>query len=525
MARDYCYLSHFVAILSLLVSVKAHTISLEKTVDNDKPNWPVFEHIVYTHPNVSSQVGEITFTECRVSHPLQATYRNVECGSLQVPENYSDPQGRHIKLFVARIKATGKKAHVDAFVPIAGGPGAAASESYLFQGQGFDKILQQRDIYIIDQRGTGKSHRLNCPNMPEQAWAMGSDGDVTETLVPFYRECLEQLAADPSQYTTSVAVRDYENIRQALGLEQWNIYGASYGSRVAQHYLRRHEQSLRTVILDAVVHPQLSLGPNIVLESERALRQMTERCEHADECKQHFPGLREGVDKLLEQLKGKPKDITLDSISTGERESFQLTHGHLIAFIRFSLYSQDSVALVPLILREAYANNNFIPLARNAQLFTQQMGSMISLGMHSSVICSEDQPYLREEDIDREQIAATYIGDGEVELFYELCKTWPSGPVDEEFKKPVKSEKPVLLLSGSADPITPPAFADLASEHLSNSLHIVAQGLGHGLASKGCIPTLMAKFVDKASVKELNAECVKRYTPTPFFIDFNGPSP
>ncbi|WP_185235490.1 alpha/beta hydrolase [Teredinibacter franksiae] len=485
--------------------------------------WPAFPNVVYTDPEHTSTIGDIQFTECRVSYPGKSHFRFLDCGSLEVPENYAKPSGKKITLFVGKIKAKGKKPMEDAFVPISGGPGSAASEGYLFPGQGFDKINLNRDIYIIDQRGTGKSNKLIClDDVDKNLHAHEQNREKTKQLVG---QCLEELEGDPSQYTTSVAVRDLEAVRLALGLGAWNLYGASYGTRVAQHYLRMYPESTRSVILDAVAYPQLNLGYDIAIQSQRALDDMITRCEKVESCKQAFPQLKQGITSLFEQLNENPIELKVENFGSGKPEAFTLYKTHLLMLIRMSLYAPEVMAVLPLLLHEAYANNNFSPLARSAFKTEKTMGDMLSIGMHNSVVCSEDMAFFALRDGDRQRLAGTYIGEHLLDTLLDTCAIWPTGPVDRNFKLPVESNKPVLLLSGSADPITPPEYAVKAAEKLTNSRHLIAEGMGHGLAAKGCMPTQMAKFLDAASSKELDIECLDRLEPAPFFIDFNGPTP
>lgn len=487
-------------------------------------DWPHFEHVTYTNQRESVNIGRVSFTDCRVSDPTDVHFRFLQCGSLLVPEDYSDPTGSKVRLFVARITASGKKPHLDPFVPISGGPGSAASESYLFPGQGFDHILQQRDIYIIDQRGTGKSHKFACEGAQDSVWDY-SDA-ARDELKQALKRCLAEFDGDARFYTTSVAVKDYESVREALGVEQWNVYGASYGTRVAQHYLRRYPGALRSVILDAVVAPQMALGGNIALESQRALDHLVSRCEQDTACAAHFPDFRSGLNRLFSELKENPKDISFANFNTGSPQQLQLKYGHLAAITRMFLYSSDSLAILPLLFSEAYAKGNFGPLARNADKIITRMSSMVALGMHNSVVCTEDVPFLNVSEETRKTLAGTYIGDEVVTALEDICAIWPSGFIDEDFKAPLDNKvTPVLLLSGGVDPITPPSYAETAALLLGNSLHIVAPSMGHGLAAKGCAPTLLAKFVAEASLKKMDAECIQKLQPEPFFIDFNGPTP
>lgn len=483
-------------------------------------SWPEFENIVYTNSGVSTEVGRVPFTECRVSDPGGTRHRNLECGWFEVPEDYSDPEGKKITLFIGRFKAAGNKAEEDPLILIEGGPGGAPSESFIFPGRGFDKIQQQRDIYLIDQRGTGKSNPLRCPTLSEFAFDFSA-----EKIRELARECLTQLPGEPEFYTTSVAVKDLDRVRQALGYKHWNIYGVSYGSRVAQHYLRRFPEATRAVILDGVVYPSLNLGPDIALQSQRALRQLIERCAESEKCSQQYPDLEGGINRLFAQLKNSPLTVAVNNFSTGRKETMEFTEFHLVAVVRFALYSPASAAILPVMLHEAYANNNFEPLARNALEYSAAIETAISIGMHNSVVCTEDIPFIDESTLNKTALQNTYMGTEAIDSMLAMCEVWPGGVLDKDFKLPVVSDKPVLLLSGGADPITPPDYAEKAAEQLSNSKHIVVPGHGHGISYLGCVPIIMAKFIENASLENLRNDCLEKQEPDPFFIDFNGPAP
>ena len=106
-----------------------------------------------------------------------------------------------------------------------------------------------------------------------------------------------------------------------------------------------------------------------------------------------------------------------------------------------------------------------------------------------------------------------------------MCSVWPAGIIDDRHRDPVSTNIPVLLLSGEDDPITPPAYADLAAVELENALHLTGPRQGHGLAPRGCMPGIIGDFVDSASVANLDTACIDRLHAMPFFLDFSGPSP
>ncbi|NIW23324.1 MAG: alpha/beta fold hydrolase, partial [Gammaproteobacteria bacterium] len=201
--------------------------------------------------------AQIATTECRLTAAWLPAV-SAECGTLEVLEDPSEPAGAtQIELFVARVPSLNVAPEEDPLVILAGGPGQAATDLYPRVRVAFEPIRRDRDIVLIDQRGTGNSAPLTCPQISAATVELADP----EALPALMSACLAELNGDPRLYTTSVAVRDLERVREALGVEQWNLYGISYGTRVAQHYLRRYPERTRALILDGVVPNEAPLGP------------------------------------------------------------------------------------------------------------------------------------------------------------------------------------------------------------------------------------------------------------------------
>jgi pimeloyl-ACP methyl ester carboxylesterase len=211
----------------------------------------------------------LALSTCRLTHPSQLVAIDAQCGELAVAENPALPHGRQIRLFVARVPAVSEHGQPDPLFVLAGGPGLGATTFYTGVAAVFERIHRDRDIVLVDQRGTGASNALACPGALDP-----QTPDSVVAVTQEARACLARLAAhaDVSQYTTSLAVRDLDAVRVALGYETINLYGGSYGTRVAQHYLRRYPAHTRTVILDGVVPPQMTLGASLALDAQDALQ-------------------------------------------------------------------------------------------------------------------------------------------------------------------------------------------------------------------------------------------------------------
>lgn len=460
--------------------------------------------------------------DCRISAGPGYPGIKARCGTLPRPENPADPDSPQIELRIAVVPALNLTPEQDPIVPIAGGPGQGSVEFYAIYQGAFEPLRRNRDILLIDQRGTGLSATMDCP-IEDESIIYESDYTLDDTI-GFIEECLETLPHDPRYFTTSVAVTDLEAARVALGYASLNLYGVSYGSRVAQHFARRFPGSTRTVIIDGVVPPQIALGPEIATESQKAVDKIFARCAADEACNERFPDLAGTFHRVVETLREAPVQVVVADPNSGRPQDIRLGEGELAGAVRLLAYNPKTIALLPLMIHEA-GQGNYEPLASQFMLVALSMSDALSLGMHNAVMCTEDMPFLDDTTIDHDAIAASYMGSFQLEVLEAMCDIWPAGPIDEDFKTPVASDIPFLLLSGDADPITPPRYAEMAAEQLSNSEHLVGAHQGHGQIAVGCTNKLAADFVDAADPKVIDATCLERSFVMPFFLDFSGPTP
>ena len=469
-----------------------------------------------------SATARLTLTPCQLEHPEHIGSVPAECGVLRVPENRDQPAGRQISLYVARVPAINRRKRPDPLFVLAGGPGMAATTFYTTVAPAFERIRRDRDIVLLDQRGTGRSNSLSC-ELSDDLMAQETDAEIVAEA----GRCLKQTSvhADVAYYTTSVAVRDLDEARAALGYAQINLYGGSYGTRVAQHYVRRYPTHTRSVVLDGVVPPTLVLGPAVALDAERALLSILSRCAADAECRARFGDPTADYRSLSARMRARPVPITLDDPTTGESSRLELSMLHLATVLRLATYTPQEAALLPLILHRANERGDFKPLAAQYLLVSRSLGDVLSYGMHNSVVCAEDVPFYGEIAIDRQRLEQTYLGTAAVDGLRDICQVWPRGPIDADFHKPLHTAVPALLLSGSDDPATPAANGELASRGFKNGLHVTLQGFGHGQLVAPCVDRVMASFIDGASVHGLDVSCTTLDKPTPFFTSLNGPPP
>jgi pimeloyl-ACP methyl ester carboxylesterase len=465
----------------------------------------------------------LTLSSCKLEDPSSVAVVLAECGDLAVPENPADPTGRRISLRVARVPAISRRKQPDPLLVLAGGPGMAATTFYASASFYFERIHRDRDIVLVDQRGTGRSNPLNC-TLDDDDLYHASDAEIAADA----QRCLTTLqkSSHVEFYTTSIAVRDLDAVRVALGYQRINLYGVSYGTRVAQHYIRRFPAQARSVILDGVVPPQLALGTDTATNAEHALSSILSRCAHDTECSKRFGDPAVAYHTLRNSLEAHPVSVSLSDPTSGEPSKLEFTNYHLATVLRLGSYTAEQAALLPLMLHGATAPSaNFIPLASQFLMVNKSYGDALAYGMHNSIVCTEDVPFWDLSKVNRAELEKTYLGTAQLDGLKSICSIWPRGPIDPDFHAELRTDVPVLLLSGGDDPVTPPSDAEQARRGFTHSIHVIIKGFGHGQLTAPCVDRVMGSFVAQGNVDGLDTSCVKNDVPMPFFISVGGPSP
>ena len=479
----------------------------------------VFSGVLFCCPAFCSAAGAaLPLEDCRLQGEVGSVA--ARCGYLAVPENRAVEGGRRLQLHVAVIPALRLQPEGDPLIVLSGGPGQAASDFYLSVSPAFARIRRERDIVIVDQRGTGRSNRLDC-EFP--------DDDLTlvdpTRLRAITRECLDGLAGDARHYTTSIAVLDLDAVRAALGYERVNLYGVSYGTRVAQHYMRRYPHRVRTAILDGVVPAELGLGPDVAIEAQRALDTLLSRCAADSACAEHFPDVRQQFAALRARLSAAPLDVSLAHPVTARSTTTTLGAANLSAAVRLLTYSDESASTLPLLLHLAQTENEPQALAAQYLMIKESMDAQMAYGMHFSVVCSEDAPRWDAQPVTSQQLEHTYMGGVFMQGLRTACEVWPRGPVDPDFGEPLRSAVPTLILSGGNDPVTPARYGEQILPGFTRARHLILPGQGHGQLAIGCMPFVTAQFIQQGDVAALALECLGSVAPAPFMLSRSGAAP
>jgi pimeloyl-ACP methyl ester carboxylesterase len=466
----------------------------------------------------------LRLADCRLESALAGGSAAARCGRYRVRETRDDPHdgvGKELQLHVAVIPALRLKPAADPLFILSGGPGQAASDFYLSVAPAFTRIRRDRDLVLIDQRGTGRSNRLEC-DLPDDSGFIAFDSQKLQAAV---RQCLAALPGDPRYYTTSIAVRDLDEVRAALGYRTLNLYGISYGTRVAQHYMRRYPQRVRSAILDGVVPAEVALGPDIPIEAQRAIDVTLQRCARDAACAQEFPDISAQFTALQAKLRKEPEKLSIQHPLTGALTDTTLDAARLGVAVRLLSYADETVSTLPLLIHEAQSLRDLQSVAAQYLRVESNLQELIAEGRHFAVVCSEDAPRWSQQNVSDEQAAKTYMGTAFMLAMRTVCEEWPRGPVDADFGTPLQSSVPTLILSGGNDPVTPDRYAVQILKGLRNGKHVIAAGQGHGQLATGCIPRLTAEFIATGSAAALDDGCVRNIRPTPFMLSRTAPAP
>jgi pimeloyl-ACP methyl ester carboxylesterase len=417
----------------------------------------------------------------------------------------------HLDLVI--LHATGSDPKPDPLFYLAGGPGQANVD--VARGYVESWIRHERDIVLVNVRGTGEDNDLQCE-------LHGGDENIQGYLEnPFdveeFRTCLEELKQkfDLTKYSTPLAMDDLNDVRKALGYEKINLMGTSGGTRSILVYMRRHPETVRSGILIGVVplafrNPLYHPGG-----AQYAIDLLFKECLSDSACNDAFPNLEEEFWTVLERLEEGPAQVKIAHPVTEEVIEMRLSLHAFTEAIRSMMYSIRLSRRVPLYIHQAFLGN-FKPITEIAVRLERRSQVGLSLGLLLCVTCSEDVVRIQAEEV-LQETKGSYRGDERVRSQMAVCDIWPKTELPENYADPVEAGVPVLLFSGTMDPATPPRWGEEAARHLPNSLHVVVPG-AHGVFGS-CTDSIMREFLTRGSVNGIDTSCVKSMALPPFRIE------
>ncbi|HEX4915239.1 MAG TPA: alpha/beta hydrolase [Vicinamibacterales bacterium] len=426
------------------------------------------------------------------------------CTTVRVKE--SPHSERAIDLRVVVVQSSSATPAPDPIVPLAGGPGQGAADLAPIMAQRFAAYREQRDLVLIDQRGTGTSNGLWCPPATTATALTGALFDRARLTA-----CRDALAqhADLTQYTTTIAARDYANVFDHLGYKTVNVIGVSYGTRLGLELIRQMPDRIRTLTLDAVAPPDFSWPTTGARDAEAALDALLNDCSRDEACNATFPRMRRDIETAFTRLRREPVRVSIRDPNTGQPESVAFGERDLAYATRGALYGNEALAL-PGWFRRAAAGD-YTPLAQAYVNRARGLEAQIALGVHFGVYCAEDLPFVDWAEAER-AADGTRLGRYLLDEYRKGCDVWPRATIDASFRAPVQSNVPTLIMGGRRDPVTPPRTGEAVKRTLSRSAMVTWPAGGHGSDGQRtaeCRVRIMRTFLRTANPGSLPLACAR----------------
>ncbi len=450
---------------------------------------------------------------------------DVQCGYLVVPENRDRPDGRTLRLSVAVLKSLSDTPLPDPLVYLSGGPGIPSVKYSIGRlGSPFwTPFREKRDLIFFDQRGVGFSGPEFCPEMSFSLYTSTFRGlsasERQSFIVDAVRACRKSMLAegiDFGFYNSSAIAGDLDDLRIVLGYERWNLFGISFGTRVALATMRDSPDGIRSVIIDSNWPPNAPLADNNE-RLARSLRLVFDQCAASADCSAAFPKLEHDFFAILDDFEANPLVLEL-----GDPDRFPdgriVVDGNLLTWAFFQgLYDRNFIDIFPLLVRELLGRNGEV-LAALADGLVLEPG--FSSGLQYAVDCYEwitrITPEMAEADQSRHpdlKVWQPYADDR------AICAAWHDQRADVSELQPVYSEIPTLVASGEFDPITPPSYGRLTAASLPNSTHIEVRGVGHAATPfTECTNDILDAFLEDPT-SPINTDCVAGIAPASFTTD------
>jgi pimeloyl-ACP methyl ester carboxylesterase len=473
-----------------------------------------------------TSIPEYETVDCPFTVP-QGT--EVDCGCITVPENRDEPDGNQVTIQFAIYRSESSNPEPDPIVYLAGGPGEHALESVaLTYDRRFAPLTADRDLIVFDQRGTGYSKpALDCPELIELAYEMLDQHVENDEAIALENEatheCYERLKEqdiDLSSYNSAESAADLNDLRLALGYDEWNLLGISYGTRLALTAIRDFPDGIRSVILNSTVPLQADLYAEMAAAFERALNVLYDSCADDPQANKSYPDLKEVLFDTIDQLNDSPAQFTVIQPLNGKSYDVLMSGDDFFDFIISTLYTTEVIPLVPKIIFDTRAGKySTLALLVGSHLLDMEL---ISTGMYYSVECSEELPFSSQDEIqaslEEYPDIREFLADS-LEESSTICEYWTNTIPDPVENEPVRSDIPVLILSGEFDPITPPSWGKLASETLTNSWFMEFPGLGHDVIVSGneCPLDIALEFID-TPYSEPNRTCLADIEPPDYIV-------
>ncbi|MDP9375441.1 MAG: alpha/beta hydrolase, partial [Chloroflexota bacterium] len=399
----------------------------------------------------------------------------------------------------------------DPIIYLSGGPGGPVEGLVAaFRGPAAENFTATRDFIIFDQRGVGRSQpALNCPEVAERFLqdaprALNPD-EEDDHFIAAARQCRDRLVRqgiDLAAYTTAQSAADVNAIRTALGYDQINLLGVSYGTTLALAVLRDFPEIVRSAVLDSVAPPQVDWLEEIAPAFDRALNLNFATCVAQQQCLMDVETLQAAFGRAFANLNAQPVTVAVTD-PRGRPTDYVVTGHRLVSLIHGSLYNPASIEVMPALIEELSRGEETALRGLVRQRFPALSRFSISVGMHLSVLCGEQvsaDSMAKAEAAERDllpEIRDSYS----IRDIVTICAEWPVEKVEGGSPGAVESDRPALVLASANDPITPPTYGQAAAATLSRSFYVETPGIGHGVFGSGCGGSIIMRFFADPSTR------------------------
>ena len=495
-----------VLVLLAIILVAVSRIALPNTGIGSKPG--ATPTTAPGHPTSAFQAAKCPF---QVGTGITEG-QQLSCGYVTVPENRAKSNSGKVRLAVAIFKAPQYMNTVDPapVLRLDGGPGGPSLDNWakFVTSADYSQLIFDHDVIMFDQRGTGYSTpSLQCKELIQLQYSTSDVG--AQNYEQQARACHDRLVSqgiDLSGFNTLQNAADVSDLIHALGYQKMTIYGVSYGTRLALTVMRLYPGVVHGAILDSV-YPTNHNRNDLPADAQRVFNVLFQGCAKDPNCNAKYPNLQSVFYSLVDTLNAHPVSYQTTDQNTGNSYTVPLSGGDLVGWLFSSLYGTQLIPLLPQTIFQVQAHN-YSQISRIEGLIG--FDSTFSDGMFYSVECSEDWPFLTQQDITKSeqgitpQISAVF-GSGEQQE-YNVCQFWNVQKVPAVQKQAVVSSLPTLVLSGEYDPITPPSNGQETANHLSNSYFFTFPGQGHGQQySSDCSDSIINAFENDPSQKPSDA--------------------
>jgi pimeloyl-ACP methyl ester carboxylesterase len=431
----------------------------------------------------------------------------VDCGFVIVPEDHSNPDGPSIRLSVVVVKDQSDEHQPDPVIVLAGGPGERVVANALQLAPTLTPLHPNRDLIVFDQRGVGLSEpALECPEFVQAMLDNldEPDADVaTETIFNALMACRDRLVGQGhnlAAYTTAQSAADVEAIRKALGFEQVNLFGGSYGSLLAQATMRDYPDNIRSVAINSTLPLEKSVFVDATTTFANAILRLLDSCAADAACNSAYPDLQTVLFEVIDRLNAEPIPITVTNPLDGQSYDALLTGDTVRGNLGTFLYISQIIPVLPQAIFDVY--NGDIELMTQLSSTRLALLDLSSRGMMLSVMCNTDLVGRTPEDLLNittelpTQLVSTADPEFTIEYgVFGVCENWPVPVAEISAKDPLLSDIPTLVLEGEFDPVTPPEYGQLVAGYLSNGYYFEFSGVGHDVLSNECARQIVGAFI------------------------------